>query len=628
MSLQAPTPRHHSSPDILRDATLRFVGDSGDGMQLTGTQFTNASAIFGNDVSTLPDFPAEIRAPVGTVYGVSGYQIHISSSDIFTPGDEVDTLVAMNPAALKTNLGDVKKGGIIIVNEDSFNDQNLKLAGMKSNPLTDSTLDEYRVHRVKMTEATVKACEEFGVIGKDAQRCKNYYALGLVCWLYSRPLEPIINFINEKFKANPAIRDSNLKVLHAGYYYGETAEIFQTTYKVEPARLPAGLYREIQGNEATALGLIAASQLAGKPLFYGSYPITPASDILHELSRHKEFGVKTMQAEDEIAAVAATIGAAYGGALAATATAGPGMALKGEAIGLATMLELPLIIINVQRGGPSTGLPTKVEQADLNQAVLGRNGECPVVVMAPATPAECFNVTVDAARVAIRSMVPVIVLSDGFLANSAEPWRIPRVEDLEPIVVEHIEEPNGPDGQFLPYLRNEDLSRPWALPGTPGLAHRVGGLEKQENTGNVNYSPANHQAMTNLRQQKVDRVAEYMPEQTLYGEGDADLLIVGWGSTYGAIREANGVLRSRGHKVAHAHIRLLSPFPRNLGDILRRFKHVLCPELNMGQLRQLLRAKYLVDVKGLNKVQGRPFTAREIVEAAEALLAGGNGKAS
>ncbi|MBI5155411.1 2-oxoacid:acceptor oxidoreductase subunit alpha [Candidatus Poribacteria bacterium] len=619
MSIESP-PSDGKPVQDLTSATVRFAGDSGDGMQLTGTQFTNASAVFGNDVSTLPDYPAEIRAPVGTVYGVSGYQLHFSSQDIFTPGDELDTLVAMNPAALKVNVGDLKSGGMLIVNEDGFNAQNLKLAGYAKNPLEDGSLGKYRVFQIRMTTATVAACEEFGVIGKDAARCKNFYALGVVCWLYNRPLEPIIDFINDKFGKTPEIRNANIKVLNAGYYYGETEELFQNNFQVQRAKLPPGTYREIQGNECVALGLIAASQLCGKPVFYGSYPITPASDILHELAKHKEFGVKTFQAEDEIAAVCSALGASFGGALGVTASAGPGIALKAEAMGLGVMLELPLIVVNVQRGGPATGLPTKVEQADLLQVMFGRNGECPMPVLAPRTPSDCFDITIMAVRIAFRYMTPVVILSDGYIANSAEPWLVPNVADLEKIHVEHPEEPNGPDGAFLPYLRDENLARPWALPGTPGLVHRLGGLEKEDPTGNVCYRPDNHQHMVDTRQAKVDKVAEFLPEQEIFGDKDADLLIVGWGSTYGAIREATTRLRGQGRKVANIHIRYLNPFPRNLGTILHSYKQVLVPELNKGQLALLLRAKYLVDTKGLNKVQGRPFNVREIVEAAEALL--------
>ncbi len=589
-------------------------------MQLTGMQFTNTSAVFGNDVSTLPDFPAEIRAPAGTVYGVSGFQLHFSCDSVFTPGDELDTLVAMNPAALKVNLGDLKSGGLIIANEDGFTEQNLKLAGCETNPLTDGSLDKYTVHPVQMTKSTVQACEDVGLIGRDAQRCKNFYALGLVCWLYSRPLKPIVDFINSKFAKNELVRDANLKVFHAGYYFGETAELFQKNYTVKKAKLPPGTYREIRGNEALALGLIAASQLSGKPVFYGSYPITPASDILHELARHKEFGVKTFQAEDEIAAVTAAIGASFGGGLGVTASAGPGIALKAEAMGLATVLELPLIVINVQRGGPSTGLPTKTEQSDLLQVMHGRNGDCPVVVIAPATPSECFNMGVEAVRIAFRSMIPVVFLSDGYIANSAEPWMVPDASSLDPIEVDHIAEPNGPDGEFLPYLRDENLARPWVIPGTPGLMHRIGGLEKADVTGNVSYDPDNHQKMTDIRHEKVQRVADHIPEQDVFGDADGDLGLVGWGGTYGQLHEATMALREAGYKVGHVHVRYLSPFPKNLEEVLRRFKKVVVCELNTGQLRMLIRSKFLIDAQGLNKVQGRPFMVSELISAGEKIL--------
>jgi 2-oxoglutarate ferredoxin oxidoreductase subunit alpha len=605
--------------------TIRFAGDSGDGMQLTGTQFTNTSAIYGNDVSTLPDFPAEIRAPAGTVYGVSGFQLQFSSSDVFTPGDVVDCLVAMNPAALKVNLPDLKHGGVIVINEDGFTDQNLKLAGMSVNPLKDGSLANYAVHCIPMTQMTVNACEECGLSGKEATRCKNFFALGIVCWLYSRPVKPIEDFINDKFAKSEQLRDANIKVFKSGYFFGETAELFTRHFRVRKAHLPKGVYREVQGNEAAALGLIAAGELAKKPIFYGSYPITPASDILHELAKHKQFGVKVFQAEDEIAAIAASIGAAFGGALAVTGSAGPGIALKSEAMGLAVMTELPLVVINVQRGGPSTGLPTKVEQADLFQAILGRNGECPMPVIAPRSPSDCFEMAIMACRIALRYMTPVMMLSDGYIANSAEPWMFPDVSKLDPIPVEHPDSPNGENGAFLPYLRDENLSRPWALPGTPGLMHRVGGLEKADKTGNVSYSPQNHQFMVDLRQEKVDKVAEFIPEQDIFNEpkdGPADVLIIGWGSTYGAIREANRRLVEAGHKVANIHLRYLNPFPRNLKQILTRYKdkHILVPELNKGQLAYILRATFLADVKQLNKVQGRPFTVNEITEAVENLL--------
>ena len=607
----------------LPHATIRFAGDSGDGMQLTGVQFTNTSAIFGNDISTLPDFPAEIRAPIGTVYGVSGFQLQFSSSEIFTPGDELDTLVVMNPAALKMNLRDLRAGGIIVANEDGFTEQNLKLAGYTSNPLTDGSLARYKLHAVPMTSATVRACEELGLAGRDAARCKNFFALGIVSWLYSRNLEPIVQFIETKFAKNDLIREANKRVLHAGYYIGETQELFSNNFRVAKAKLAPGTYREIHGNTALAIGLITAADLAKKTLFYGSYPITPASDILHELAKHKAFGVKTFQAEDEIAAICSALGASYGGALGITASSGPGIALKGEAMGLAVMMELPLIIINVQRGGPSTGLPTKVEQADLLQAINGRNGECPMPVIAPQSASDCFFTAIEAIRIATKFMTPVIILSDGYIANSAEPWRVPDASKLEPIEIDHIDRPNGEDGEYLPYLRDEWLARPWALPGTPELMHRIGGLEKKDVAGTVSYDPENHQRMVDLRQAKVDRVADFVAPAEVMGDPDGDVLIIGWGGTYGALREATRQLNATGRRTAHLHLRHLNPFPRNLGEILEKFRdrQVVVAELNKGQLRSLIRARYLIDAKGLNKVQGRPFMVGEVVRFVETLSA-------
>lgn len=614
------------TPEELKGATVRFAGDSGDGMQLSGTQFTNSSAVFGNDISTLPDFPAEIRAPAGTVYGVSGYQLQFSSSSIHTPGDKVDALVAMNPAALQVNLKDLKMGGIIIVNEDGFTDQNLKLAKYDKNPLNDGSLADYKVHPVPMTKLTRKACEEFGLFGKDADRCKNFFALGIVCWLYSRPLEPIMEFLNQKFAKKESVRDANIKVLKAGYFLGETEELFSVNYRVRKAKLPPGKYREIHGNQALALGLIAAGQLAKKSIFYGSYPITPASDILHELAKHKNFGVKTFQAEDEMAAIAAAIGASFGGALGVTASSGPGIALKGEAMGLAVMLELPLVIINVQRGGPSTGLPTKVEQSDLSQAMYGRNGECPVAIVAPQSASDCFEMALMAVRISAKFMTPVIFLSDGFIANSAEPWKIPDVNTFATIDIDHPHEANGEDGVYLPYLRDENLSRPWALPGTPGLMHRLGGLEKADVTGAVSYDPDNHQHMVDTRKKKIANIAKILPPLEIYNEPEdgspADVLLVGWGSSYGPIKEAVNSLSTMGRKVSSIHIRYLNPFPPNLEEILERHrdKQILVPELNTGQLRQILRSEFLVDAKGLNKVKGRPFMVGEIIAAVEDYL--------
>lgn len=627
MPLQTPAKTGGKPIEELPHATIRFAGDSGDGMQLTGVQFTNSSAVFGNDVSTLPDFPAEIRAPAGTVYGVSGFQLQFSSSDIYTPGDEADTLVAMNPAALRVNIDELRPGGIIIANEDGFTPQNLKLAGYDANPLTDGSLSKYRVHSIPMTQATVRAIEDLGVVGRDAARCKNFFALGVVCWLYSRPLDPIIEFIDQKFARKETIREANLRTLKAGYYLGETQEMFDRSFRVAKAKLPPGVYREVHGNTATALGLVTASRLANKDLFCGSYPITPATDILHDLAKYKEFGVRTFQAEDEIAAIGAAIGASFGGAIGVTASAGPGIALKAEAMGLAVMMELPLVVINVQRGGPSTGLPTKVEQADLMQVLHGRNGESPIPVLAPRSSADCFDMAIMAVRIAIKYMTPVVLLSDGYIANSAEPWMIPDVDSIEPIEISHPTEANGDNGAFLPYLRDEFLARPWALPGTPGLMHRIGGLEKKDITGTINYEPENHQRMVNLRQAKVSRIAEFIPEQKVYNdpEGNADVLLVGWGSTYGSIREANRILRHMGHKVANIHLRYLNPFPRNLGEIMERYRgrRIIVPELNNGQLLRLLRAEYLVDARGLNKVQGRPFTVQEIVEHVDKMLRNG-----
>jgi len=618
MSVDATSKKSTSN---IPQVVIRFCGDSGDGMQLTGTQFTHASAIFGNDVSTLPDFPAEIRAPAGTLFGVSGFQLHFGSDGIHTPGDAVDTLVAMNPAALKTNLKDLKKGGILIVNEDAFTDQNLKLAGYDSNPIEDGdALQNYKLFKAKMTTMTVELCEELGMAGRDAQRCKNFFALGLVSWLYSRPLDPILNFIEKKFANKDLIREANTKVLKAGFNFGDTAQFFQNNYAVEKAKLPPGKYREIRGNEALSIGLIAASQLSSKPLFYGSYPITPASDILHELARHKNFGVRTFQAEDEIAAVTSAIGASFGGALAVTGSSGPGIALKAEGIGLATMMELPLVIVNVQRGGPSTGLPTKTEQSDLLQAMFGRNGECPLIVIAPSTAGDCFQTAIDAVRIAFRSMIPVMILSDGYVANSSEPWMIPDVSDIDPIEVEHLDTPNGENGEFLPYQRDENLSRPWVLPGTPELMHRLGGLEKQDGSGNISYDPENHQHMVNTRQEKVDRVANHIPEQEVFGDEEGDVLLLGWGGTFGALRQATKELRAEGKKAGHAHLRFLNPFPKNIEKVMRSYKRVVVCELNNGQLNMLIRSKYLINTYGLNKVQGQPFTVAEVVDAAEKSL--------
>ncbi|MDQ5838258.1 MAG: 2-oxoacid:acceptor oxidoreductase subunit alpha [Acidobacteriota bacterium] len=599
--------------------TIRFAGDSGDGMQLTGTQFTNTSAIVGNDISTLPDFPAEIRAPAGSLPGVSGFQLNFSSRDIRTPGDQPNVLVAMNPAALKVNLSDLEDGGTVIVNTDEFNKENLKKANYESNPLEDDTLAGYRVHRLPISTVNIRALQEAGVklSRKEMDRCKNFFALGLLYWLYDRPMEPTLEWINDKFKKNPEIVRANEIALKTGYNFADTTEVFTTHYKVKKAVIAPGKYRKITGNEATAIGFVAAAELAGRPLFYGSYPITPASDILHELSRHKNFGVKTFQAEDEIAAVCASIGASFVGHVGVTGTSGPGVALKQEAIGLAVMTELPLVIINVQRGGPSTGLPTKTEQADLFQAVWGRNGECPAIVVAPSSPADCFTMAIEAVRLAYRYMSPVFYLSDGYLANGAEPWLVPEIEDLPKIEVKFTTDPVN----FMPYARDEEtLARPYALPGTPGLEHRIGGIEKQHMTGNVNYDPENHHFMVMMRQAKVDRAAQDIPDLEVFGEKSGKVLVLGWGSTYGSITSAVEKMQAEGKPVSSAHLRYLNPFPANLGEVLRSFERVIVPEMNLGQLATMIRAKYLVDAVAFSKVKGRPFQIREIVRKVEEYL--------
>ena len=606
----------------LDDVTIRFAGDSGDGMQLTGTQFTNTAAILGNDLSTLPDFPAEIRAPAGTTYGVSGFQIHFGSTDILTPGDTCDVLVAMNPAALITNVKMLREGGTIIVNEDSFTEKNFKIAGITSNPLEDGTVSRYQVYKVQISKMTSNALADMNLSTKFVDKTKNFFALGLMYWMYNRPLDQSIKFIETKFgKKDPQVAEANLRVLKAGYNYGDTVEIFTTRYEVKPANLPPGKYRNIMGNTATMLGLVAASKKAGLQLFLGSYPITPASDILHELSTLKNFGVKTFQAEDEIAAICSAIGASYGGALAVTTTSGPGMALKTEAMGLAIMLELPLVIIDVQRGGPSTGLPTKTEQADLLQAVHGRNSESPLCVLAASTPADCFSAAYEAARLAIKFMTPVICLTDGYVANGAEPWMIPEVDELPEIPVEFAKDP----ATFKPYARDEKtLARPWAIPGTPGLEHRIGGLEKEHITGNISYDAENHDFMVKMRAAKIERIADDVPLQEVEGDREGDLLVVGWGSTYGSIKSAVTNARERGLSVSHAHIRYLNPFPRNLGEILYKFKNILVPEINNGQLVSLLRAKYLVPAIGLSIVRGLPLRSEDIEAKIESMLGGSN----
>ena len=593
--------------------TVRLAGDSGDGMQLLGTQLTNTSALSGNDVATFPDFPAEIRAPRGTRAGVSGFQVQFSAEEIFTPGDGLDTLVCMNPAALVTNLGDLKKTGILIVNSDSFEAKDLKLAKLDENPLEDGTIEPYRTIKVPMTSMTRGAVETTGLSVKLADRCKNFFAMGLVFWLYGRDVEPTLRFIENKFSGKPEIAEANRLALKAGWNFGETTENFASTYSVPAAELAPGTYRNVMGNQALAWGLITAAKISNKELFLGSYPITPASDILHELSKHKNFGVRTFQAEDEIAAVCSAVGAAFGGSMAITTSSGPGIALKGEGMGLGLILELPMIIIDVQRGGPSTGLPTKTEQSDLMMAMYGRNGDSPLPIIAARSPGDCFDVAIEAWRVASKFMVPVIILSDGYIANGAEPWKLPDVSKIEKIEISHPDKPN--DGEnFLPYKRNEDLARPWALPGTPELMHRVGGLEKQDGTGNVSYDPDNHQHMVETRQKKVDLVAEFVDPAEVEGSSKGTL-VISWGGTYGACHTAINTCNAQGIDVGHAHLRWLNPLPKNLGEIITQYDRVLVPELNMGQLRSVLRQKYLVDAKGLNKIQGKPFQVNEIVEA-------------
>ena len=595
----------------LERVTIRFAGDSGDGMQLAGTQFTNTSAVFGNDISTLPDFPAEIRAPQGSLPGVSGFQISFSSHQIYTPGDQPDVLVAMNPAALRTNLSDLPPGGILIVNEDEFSEVNLRKAAYTSNPLEDGSLKSYRVFRAPISKLNSRALEDsdLGLTAVQIDRSKNMFALGLMYWMYSRPLGTTIHWIDEKFGKIPAIAEANRRTLRAGYHYGETTEMFATHYHVPSAKLKPGVYRNITGNEATALGLLTAAKLAGKTLFYASYPITPASDVLHELAAHKRFGVRTFQAEDEIAAVGAAIGAAFGGSLAVTGTSGPGLALKSEAIALAVTVELPLLVINVQRAGPSTGMPTKTEQGDLLQAFFGRNGEAPVAIVAPATASDCYNMIVEAWRIAVKYRVPVIFMSDGYVGIGSEPWLIPDVDEMKPLDLNLTTNPEG----FQPYARDpQTLARPWAVPGTPGLEHRVGGIEKANITGNVSYDPENHDLMVHLRAEKVARIVQDIPDIELDGDATGDLLVLGWGSTYGVITTAVRRAHEEGKKVSAAHLRYLNPFPRNLGDILTRFDKVLIPENNMGQLRLLIRGMFLVDAVGLNRITGRPFTISEI----------------
>jgi 2-oxoglutarate ferredoxin oxidoreductase subunit alpha len=596
---------------------IRFAGDSGDGMQLTGDRFTSVSAVFGNDLSTLPDYPAEIRAPAGTLAGVSAFQVHISDHDILTPGDKPDVLVAMNPAALKAELNSLGGSGTVIVNSDTFDERNLKKAGYDGNPLTDGTLAAFNVFEVPMTSITLEATTPLGVKPRDAERSKNFFALGLISWMYTRPVEGTIAWIEQRFAKNELVRDANMAAFKAGHAFGETAELFDFKYEVRPAALTPGTYTNITGNTALAWGLIAAGQQAGLPVFLGSYPITPASDILHELSKHKNFGVRTFQAEDEIAGIGAALGASFGGHLGVTTTSGPGIALKGETMGLAISLELPLVIVDIQRGGPSTGLPTKTEAADLLQAMYGRHGESPMPIVAAKSPAHCFDAAIEAARIAIEHRTPVLLLSDGYIANSAEPWLLPDVATLPTIDPRFATAPNHVDEDgtesFWPYKREAStLARDWALPGTPGLAHRIGGIEKEDGSGNISYDPANHEAMVHIRAAKVAAVAQSIPDVEVEGDADARLLILGWGSTWGAIGAAVQSVRESGRKVARAHLVHLNPFPNNLGDVLRRYERILVPELNTGQLTKLVRAEYLVPAEVQSKVQGQPFTAAEI----------------
>ncbi|HXN98465.1 MAG TPA: 2-oxoacid:acceptor oxidoreductase subunit alpha [Candidatus Acidoferrales bacterium] len=603
--------------EIIENAVIRFCGDSGDGMQITGSQFTNTVALYGNDLATFPDFPAEIRAPAGTLPGVSGFQVHFSSSDVYTPGDSVDVLIAMNPAALKMNLADLKTNGILIVNLDDFQPNDLRKAQIVTNPLEDHSLDGYRVFAVELTKLTRAALKDLGLDAKSMDRCKNFFALGMCYWLYNRSMEPTHGWLEEKFKSKQQLVQANKLAMKAGYSYCEATEAFQISYEIPPAKLAPGVYRNISGNAALALGFVAASQKAGIPLFLGSYPITPASDILHELSMYKDFGVITFQAEDEIAAITSAIGAAYAGALGITSTSGPGMALKTEALGLAVAVELPLVICDIQRGGPSTGLPTKTEQADLLQALFGRNSEAPIPVVAPSSPGDCFWIALEASRIAIKHMVPVIILSDGYLANGAEPWKVPTIDELPEIPV-HFE--TNPEG-FLPYRRDPiTLSRPWAVPGTPGLEHRIGGIEKQDVTGNIDYEPLNHEHMVRLRAAKVESVANDIPPVVPEGDQSGDLLIIAWGSTHGPITAALNAQREKGRSIGHVHLRHLNPLPRNLGEVIKRYKKVLVPEMNMGQLLMILRAKYLVDAQGYNKIQGKPFKTSEIENKIEQML--------
>lgn len=617
----------NTTEQVLQDVVIKFAGDSGDGMQLTGSQFTNNTALLGIDLATFPDFPAEIRAPQGTLPGVSGYQLRFSSDQVFTPGDSCDVLVAMNAAALKVNLKALKNGGIIIANTDGFDSKNLRLANYPDgeNPLENNSLDGYELIKMDVTKMTREALKDIAMGMKEKDRAKNMFVLGFLYWMYNREMENTIEFLQDKFGKKPEIFESNVKALQAGYNFGDTTETFRNRYTVAKAKMTPGNYRSIMGNQALSYGLIAASQKSGLQLFLGSYPITPASDILHELSKYKNFGIKTFQAEDEIAAIASSIGASYGGSLGITTTSGPGMALKAEAMGLAVMLEIPLVIVDIQRGGPSTGLPTKTEQSDLLQAYYGRNGECPMPVISASTPSDCFHAAYEAARISVQHMTPVILLSDGYIANGAEPWKYPTAADLPEIKTSFASQNVASDldvnGKFQPYKRDEKLVRPWAIPGTPGLEHRVGGLEKQDVTGNISYDNENHQLMVKTRQAKVDKIAEYIPEQKLdSGPDKGKVLILGWGSTYGAIKSAVKDLQAEGHAVSHAHLRYVRPFPKNLGDILKNFDHILIPEINNGQLIKIIRDVYFVDAKGYNKIMGVPITKGELIDEVKKML--------
>ena len=617
MSTVTDIPLPKAKREVIDRAVIRFAGDSGDGMQITGSQFTNTVALYGNDIATFPDYPAEIRAPAGTLPGVSGFQLHFSSDDINTPGDAIDVLIAMNPAALRVNIADLKANGILIVNSDSFTENDLRKAQMTVNPLEDHSLDKFRLFPVELERLTRRALEHLGLDAKSMDRCKNFFALGMCYWLYNRSTESTVRWINEKFAKKPLLVEANTLAMKAGYSYCEATEAFQISYEIPPAHLTPGLYRNLSGNQALALGFVTASQKSGLTLFQGSYPITPASDILHELSQYKDFGVMTFQAEDEIAAITSSIGAAYAGALALTTTSGPGMALKTEALGLAVAIEIPLVIVNVQRGGPSTVLPTKTEQADLLQAMSGRNSEAPIPIIAASTPGDCFWAALEACRIAVKYMVPVILLSDGYLANGAEPWRVPELSEIPDIPVNFAKNPEG----FKPYKRNPDtLARPWAIPGTPGLEHRIGGLEKQDVSGNINYEPLNHENMVRIRAAKVAGIVQDIPDAVPAGDPDGDLLIVAWGSTHGSITAAVKAQRAQGRRIGHLHLRHLNPLPANLAQIFKRYKKILVPELNMGQLLWLLRAKYLIDAEGLNKIQGRPFKQSELEQKIEEVL--------